>query len=106
MYHCLAEAESMATGEGSGTGKTVPSAPVSQIKEQEQVTTVTDGPSDTPTAPPIPAENPLPEFVPYVLIGAGTASFACMKVIREKDPNAKVFQILFSNSEKKLIIPK
>jgi len=42
--------------------------------------------------PPTPVANPLPlpEHVPYVLIGAGTASFACMKAIRERDPNAKV----------------
>ena len=28
--------------------------------------------------------------VPYVLIGAGTASFAAAKAIREADPQAKV----------------
>ena len=28
--------------------------------------------------------------VPYVLIGAGTASFAAAKAIRETDPQAKV----------------
>jgi programmed cell death 8 (apoptosis-inducing factor) len=28
--------------------------------------------------------------VPYVLVGAGTASFAAAKAIREKDPKAKV----------------
>lgn len=31
-----------------------------------------------------------PEHVPYILIGAGTASFAAAKAIREKDPKAKV----------------
>lgn len=33
------------------------------------------------------------EFAPYVLIGAGTASFAAAKAIREKDPTAKVLII-------------
>ncbi len=28
--------------------------------------------------------------MPYVLVGAGTASFAAAKAIREKDPKAKV----------------
>lgn len=32
--------------------------------------------------------------VPYVLIGAGTASFAAAKAIREADPQAKVSQFL------------
>ena len=43
-------------------------------------------PSDVTVA----KQSPLPEHVAYVLIGAGTASFACMKAIRERDPNAKV----------------
>lgn len=30
------------------------------------------------------------EHVTYVLVGAGTASFAAAKAIREKDPKAKV----------------
>ena len=83
----------MATGEGSNVGSnTAPPTPVSQEKEPEQVTKVTDPPpvSETPAASPVPAKNPLPEHVPYVLIGAGTASFACMKAISERDPNAKV----------------
>ncbi len=32
----------------------------------------------------------LTEHVSYVLVGAGTASFAAAKAIREKDPKAKV----------------
>ena len=76
----------MATGEGSNVGgNTTPSA---QEKEPQQVTDAV--PSKTPTTSTAPVGNTLPEHVPYVLIGAGTASFACMKVIREKDPNAKV----------------
>ena len=31
--------------------------------------------------------------VPYVLVGAGTASFAAAKAIRQKDPQAKVLII-------------
>ena len=31
--------------------------------------------------------------VPYVLIGAGTASFAAAKAIREADPQAKVISL-------------
>ncbi len=37
--------------------------------------------------------------VPYVLIGAGTASFAAAKAIREKDPKAKVRMVVFMNKE-------
>ena len=88
----IAEAEAMATGEGSNVGSnTAPPTPVSQEKEPEKVTIATDAPpSDKPVTSPVPAEITLPEHVPYVLIGAGTASFACMKAIRERDPNAKV----------------
>lgn len=32
-------------------------------------------------------------FVPYVLVGAGTASFAAAKAIREKDQTAKILII-------------
>ena len=47
--------------------------------------------------PPVAKQSPPPpEHVPYVLIGAGTASFACMKAIRERDPNAKVFILLYN----------
>ncbi len=35
----------------------------------------------------------LTEHVPYVLVGAGTASFAAAKAIREKDPKAKVYYV-------------
>eukprot|EP00118_Oscarella_pearsei_P025843 m.308889 g.308889 ORF g.308889 m.308889 type:complete len:620 (+) comp44998_c0_seq1:54-1913(+) len=49
---------------------------------------------------PVKAEDPviekepvifdLPDCVPYLLIGGGTASFTAMKVIQEKDPDAKI----------------
>lgn len=99
-YLFVAVAEAMATGEGSNVGSnTTPAAPVSQEKEPEQVTKATDPPptSETPAVPTensLPTENPLPEHVPYVLIGAGTASFACMKAIMERDPGAKVGYII------------
>ena len=79
----------MATGEGINVGSnTAPSAPVSQEKEPEQVTKATDPPP--PSETPVPTGNALPEHVPYVLIGAGTASFACLKAIMERDSGAKV----------------
>lgn len=40
-----------------------------------------------------PTTLTLPSHVPYVLIGAGTASFAAAKAIREADPQAKVLII-------------
>ena len=48
--------------------------------------------------PPLPSINHQfpsisPEHVPYVLVGAGTASFAAAKAIREKDPKAKVGKV-------------
>ncbi|XP_014667146.1 PREDICTED: apoptosis-inducing factor 1, mitochondrial-like [Priapulus caudatus] len=36
---------------------------------------------------------PIPEHVQYVLIGAGTASFAAFRAIKSKDPTAKVLVI-------------
>lgn len=33
------------------------------------------------------------DYVPYVLIGAGTASFAAAKSIKKKDPKAKILII-------------
>lgn len=82
----------MATGEGVNvSSNSTPSEPITQ----EKVTIATDAPpSDPPAASPEIVENSLPEQVTYVLIGAGTASFACMKAIRERDPNAKVSDIL------------
>ena len=51
----------------------------------------------------------LTEHVPYVLVGAGTASFAAAKSIREKDPKAKVYYVLLCFSfcypqEKKVLL--
>eukprot|EP00731_Ephydatia_muelleri_P030546 Em0022g60a len=43
-----------------------------------------------PTAASADQVPRLPEHVPYVLIGAGTASFAAAKAILEKDPAAKI----------------
>ena len=38
-------------------------------------------------------DTSIPSHVPYVLVGAGTASFAAAKAIRQKDPQAKVLII-------------
>ena len=40
-------------------------------------------------SPPAPSV-PLPEHVPYVIIGGGTAAFAAYRSIRSSDPKAKV----------------
>ena len=40
-----------------------------------------------------PLHLPCPGFAPYVLIGAGTASFAAAKAIRDGDPTAQVLII-------------
>lgn len=37
-----------------------------------------------------PADENLPEHVPYILIGAGTASFAACRAIKKEKPDAKV----------------
>ncbi|XP_065885748.1 apoptosis-inducing factor 1, mitochondrial-like [Dysidea avara] len=79
LTHPEAEAESMAADASSQPAP----APVTE-KEPAAV-----APSDVTVA----KQPPLPEHVAYVLIGAGTASFACMKAIRERDPNAKVLII-------------
>ena len=90
QYMCIAVAESMVTGEGTNTGNVAPAAPVSEVREPKPVTIATDSPPSNKSATPAPMETSLPEHVPYILIGAGTASFACMKAITERDPNAKV----------------
>lgn len=37
--------------------------------------------------------EPLPESVPYLLVGAGTASFAACRAIKSRDPTAKILII-------------
>ena len=37
-----------------------------------------------------PADEEIPEHVPFVLIGAGTASFAAYRAIKKENPDAKV----------------
>lgn len=41
-------------------------------------------------APPLLPE--VPEHATYILVGAGTASFAAYRAIRKNDNNAKVMQ--------------
>ncbi|XP_046852243.1 apoptosis-inducing factor 1, mitochondrial-like isoform X2 [Xenia sp. Carnegie-2017] len=40
-----------------------------------------------------PADENLPEHVPYILIGAGTASFAACRAIKKEQPDAKILII-------------
>ncbi|GJJ78348.1 apoptosis-inducing factor 1 [Entomortierella parvispora] len=44
-------------------------------------------------APAVAAVQHEKDFYPYILIGAGTASFAAMEAIREKDPSAAILII-------------
>ena len=37
-----------------------------------------------------PADEEIPEHVPFILIGAGTASFAAYRAIKKEKPDAKV----------------
>ena len=47
--------------------------------------------SEPPPPPPPPAPSiPLPEHVPYLIIGGGTAAFAAYRSIRSNDAKAKV----------------
>jgi hypothetical protein len=52
--------------------------------------------STTPVAPPNGKsgyKDPLIMIVPYVLVGAGTASYAALEAIKKADPNAQVLII-------------
>lgn len=40
-----------------------------------------------------PADEDLPEHVPFILVGAGTASFAAYRAIKKENPDAKVLII-------------
>ncbi|XP_003385522.1 PREDICTED: apoptosis-inducing factor 1, mitochondrial-like [Amphimedon queenslandica] len=71
-------------------GATHPEAEAEKNLESAQETSTPPAPASSP-APPPPAD--IPDFAPYVLIGAGTTSFAAAKAIREKDPTAKVLII-------------
>eukprot|EP01135_Chromosphaera_perkinsii_P000140 Nk52_evm36s32 gene=Nk52_evmTU36s32 len=76
-------------------------APAAAAVETKKSEKESSGPSETSSPAATPPKEPLkfPSFVPYVLIGAGTASFAAMKSIREKDPEAR---ILIVGEEKEL----
>lgn len=45
-----------------------------------------------PLTPPerLPVAKAIPEHVPYLLIGGGTASFGAFRSIKARDPTAKV----------------
>ena len=49
-----------------------------------------------------PADEEIPEHVPFVLIGAGTASFAAHRAIKKEKPDAKAWHN-YSNTKKKIV---
>jgi len=70
-----------------------PEAVVEQVAEPvvEQVI-VEEESAPSPVLPTIVLE-PLPESVPYLLVGAGTAAFAACRSIKSRDPTAKILII-------------
>ncbi|KAG0223950.1 Apoptosis-inducing factor 1, mitochondrial [Actinomortierella wolfii] len=65
------------------------SAPVKQpVQQSAEATEEAETEEAAPATPKYERD-----FYPYVLIGAGTASFAAMEAIREKDPSAAVLII-------------
>ena len=60
-----------------------PPKPKKKVVEESHETTTT-------AAAVTPVEEPAKVQKPYVLIGAGTASFAAAQAIKEKDPQANV----------------
>jgi len=70
-----------------------PEAVVEQVVEPvvEQVS-VEEESGPAPVLPTIVLE-PLPESVPYLLVGAGTAAFAACRSIKSRDPTAKILII-------------
>jgi programmed cell death 8 (apoptosis-inducing factor) len=63
------------------------------VAEQQLTPSSTEAATEESAPPETEAPPPpisLPDKVPYVLVGGGTASFAAAKAIRERDPAAKV----------------
>ena len=85
----------------------IESVPEPVIEEEPAKTEVVEEinvAAETPVAEPepepaaavaVPAKilEPLPESVPYLLVGAGTASFAACRAIKSRDPTAKILII-------------
>lgn len=65
-------------------------APQSTEKEESQTAEVDAAVSQEDAPPPLPE---VPEHATYILVGAGTASFAAYRAIRKADNNAKVLII-------------
>ncbi|KAF9105120.1 Apoptosis-inducing factor 1, mitochondrial [Mortierella sp. AM989] len=63
----------------------------SHHKDSEDTEDNAAKPSNEPVASAVPKYEK--DFYPYILIGAGTASFAAMEAIREKDPSAAILII-------------
>lgn len=55
--------------------------------EIDDLTGAEAGSEEPPAVEDLP---PLPAYVPYLIVGAGTAAYAAFKSIRTKDPIAKV----------------
>ncbi|KAI1314996.1 Apoptosis-inducing factor 1, mitochondrial [Mortierella claussenii] len=67
-------------------------------KKEESHQDESEAQDEKPAAPAAaPPKKHEKDFYPYVLIGAGTASFAAMEAIREKDPSAAV--LIIGNEE-------
>jgi len=61
------------------------------VVEEEVVAEVVQ--EEATPAAPLPRLEALPEEVPYLLVGAGTASFAAFRAIKSRDPTAKILII-------------
>ena len=87
------------------TGYVTKVEPSSKLPLKNPINPVPPKPAPVKSAPPaVPSSVPitsahkdatpgLPEHVPYLMIGAGTAAFAASRAIRAKDPEAKILMI-------------
>lgn len=67
--------------------------PVSEILGEEKARISTSKAKEGQTQPILVKSGTIPNHVPYLLIGAGTAAFAAFRAIRAKDPKAKILVI-------------
>lgn len=66
-------------------------------KEEAEEEAVEEEEAEAAAAPVVAATEHEKNYHPYILIGAGTASFAAMEAIREKDPSAAI--LIIGNEE-------
>jgi programmed cell death 8 (apoptosis-inducing factor) len=71
--------------ESDAAAKPPVSEPEPPVSEPEPAAAVVEAPTKI--------LEPLPESVPYLLVGAGTASFAACRAIKSRDPTAKILII-------------